>query len=60
MSETISQKTNTEITKPVPFNEFIENNSFSSYTEAVEAHSKAVEEYEVAINALGDIISLRQ
>ncbi len=59
MSETISQNTNAEIANPGSFNEFIENNSFSSYTEAVEAHAKAVEEYQVALNALSDVISLQ-
>ena len=58
MSETISQN-NTEIANPGSFNEFVDNNNFSSYTEAVEAHAKAVEDYTLAINALGDVISLK-
>jgi hypothetical protein len=59
LSETISQNTNTEITNPGSFNEFIEKNNFSSYTEAVEAHAKAVEEHQIALRAIGEVINLQ-
>ncbi len=61
MSETISQNTNAsaEIVDPGPFNEFIVKNEFPSYTEAVEAHAKAVEEYQIALSAIGEIINLQ-
>ena len=54
MSETISQNTNAnaEIVDPGPFNEFIVKNEFPSYTEAVE-------EYQIALSAIGEVINLQ-
>ena len=52
-------ETSTPTTHPGSFNEFMERNVFSSYTEAVEAHAQAVEEYQIALSAIGEVINLQ-
>ncbi len=55
MSETIIPTTH-----PGSFNEFMERNVFSSYTEAVEAHAQALEDHQIALNAIGEVINLQK